>query len=711
MHPVPVITEFFANFVTIIAASVVVLAVSHRLHGSSIVGLLLTGMLIGPSCLHLIQQDQVDLFAEIGVVILLFTLGLEFSLLRLRQNWRPFLIGGGLQVVCTVAVGAGLASAFHLPVRNAFFLGCLAALSSTAIVLKAYADRRELQSPQGTLTAGILLFQDFCLAPMIIVAPLLAGGASASALGVLARLGAGVLLVGLVFVVARFVMPHLLHWIVRTRVREIFLLGALGVCMGMALLTARFGFSLALGAFLAGLVISESEYSHQVIAEVLPFRDLFNSLFFISVGMLLQLGDLRQHWGPVLGLGAGIVVLKTVIAALVVVFLSYPLRVALVTGMSLAQVGEFSFVLGGVGLQLGLLDHTLYQTVLGASIFTMLLTPFLIQVAPRFAGWVSAFAGRSSGLASRGPGLAGRLPGRGVFGRLRVDARGAEVPAEEPVRAHVIIVGYGLNGRNVARVLRETSIPFRILELNGTLVREARADGQPVTYGDATRPEILETCGIRDASMLVLAISDLSATRQAVRVARQRNPDIYILARTRAVSEIDELYHLGADEVIPEEFETSVEIFSRVLERYHVPRNIIQAQVRIVRGEGYGVLRGASLSTESALDRIAEILEATLTDTFLVKRGSPGEGQSLLDLDLRRRTGVTVIAVVRAGNPMTNPSPEMRLETNDTLVLVGNHAALEAAFAVLQGQAREGAPPDPGGPKIPTKGESNAKVL
>jgi CPA2 family monovalent cation:H+ antiporter-2 len=291
-----------------------------------------------------------------------------------------------------------------------------------------------------------------------------------------------------------------------------------------------------------------------------------------------------------------------------------------------------------------------------------------------------------------------------------VDAHHAEVQAEQPLRGHVILVGYGLNGRNVARVLRETSIPFRILELNGTLVHEARADGQPVTYGDATRPEILEACGIRDASMLVLAISDLSATRQAVRVARQRNPDLYILVRTRTVSEIDELYHLGADEVIPEEFETSVEIFSRVLERYHVPRNIIQAQVRIVRGEGYGVLRGASLSTESALDRIAEILEATLTDTFLVKRGSPGEGQSLLDLDLRRRTGVTVIAVVRAGNPMTNPSPEMRLETNDTLVLVGNHAALEAAFAVLQGQAREGAPPDPGGPKSPTKGESNAKV-
>jgi CPA2 family monovalent cation:H+ antiporter-2 len=698
-----VITEFFANFVTIIAASVVVLLISHRLHGSSIVGLLLTGMLIGPSGLHLIQQDEVDLFAEIGVVILLFTLGLEFSLLRLRQNWRPFLIGGGLQVVCTVAVGAGLASAFHLPVRNAFFLGCLAALSSTAIVLKAYADRRELEAPQGTLTAGILLFQDFCLAPMIILAPLLAGGASASALGVLARLGAGVLLVGLVFVVARFVMPHLLHWIVRTRVREIFLLGALGACLGMALLTARFGFSLALGAFLAGLVISESEYSHQVIAEVLPFRDLFNSLFFISVGMLLQLGDLRQHLGQVLGLGAGIVVLKTVIAALVVVFMSYPLRVALVTGMSLAQVGEFSFVLGGVGLQLGLLDHSLYQTVLGASIFTMLLTPFLIQAAPHVAEW-------AAGLVARAPVPAGSSAGRRGIRWLRVDARGPEVPGAEPLRAHVILVGYGLNGRNVARVLRETSIPFRILELNGTLVHEARADGQPVTYGDATRPEILEACGIRDASMLVLAISDLSATRQAVRVARQRNPGIYILARTRTVSEIDELYHLGADEVIPEEFETSVEIFSRVLERYHVPRNIIQAQVRIVRGEGYGVLRGASLSTESALDRIAEILEATLTDTFLVKRGSPGEGQSLLDLDLRRRTGVTVIAVVRAGNPMTNPSPEMSLETNDTLVLVGNHAALEAAFAVLQGQAREGAPPDPGGPKISTKGESNAKV-
>ena len=690
MHPAPLLSDLVANLLTIIVASILVIFLCHRLRLSAVVGLILTGMLIGPSGLALIPQERVEVLAEIGVVILLFTLGIEFSLVRLYRNWRPFFIGGGLQVLLTVAVTAAIAAAFHLPVGNGLFLGFLAALSSTAIVLKAYADRHELQAPQGTLVAGILLFQDFCLAPMIVLVPVLAGAASASMLGVLGRVAGGVLLVGTSFLLARLVMPRLLHWIVRTRVREIFLLGAFGVCLGMALLTARLGFSLALGGFLAGLIISESEYSHQVFAEVLPFRDVFNSLFFVSIGMLLRFGDLGAQWPAVLGLGAGLVVLKAAIAALVIGYMKFPARIALVGGLSLAQVGEFSFVLGGVGLGLGLLDGTLYQAFLGASIFTMLLAPLLIQVAPL--------------LAARAP----HLPVPRLLQRLQLD--GGSSPAEPAAarRGHVVLVGYGLNGRNVARVLRETAIPYVVLELNGMLVREARQDGQPVVYGDATRREVLEACDIGAASMLVLAISDLAATRQAVRVARAAKSDIYILARTRAVSEIDELYHLGADEVIPEEFETSVEIFSRVLERYHVAHNVIDAQRRIIRGEGYGMLRGASMATSAALDRIAEVLEATLTDTFLVTRGSQADGCTLRLLELRRRSGATVIAVVRAGQPTTNPSPDLHLHANDTLVLVGNHAALEAAFALLQGKTPGKAPPAPG-VAIATKGDTDAR--
>ena len=669
MHAVPGLQEFVGNFLIIVAASIVVLLASHALRLSPIAGFLLTGMLIGPSGLGLIRQNEVELFAEIGVVVLLFTVGLEFSLADLRARWRPFLIGGGLQVTATIAATVAVAMAFGQSWRAAVFLGFLAALSSTAIVLKAYADRRELQSPQGGLVTGILLFQDICLAPMIVLIPVLAGTNSASAGMVLGRLAIGVLLVSATFILARLVVPRVLEWIVRTRVREIFMLGALGTCLGMGLLTERLGFSMALGAFLAGLALSESEYRHQVAAEVLPFRDLLNSLFFISLGMLLQFEILRDHAVAVVTVALALIAGKTAITALVVGYLGYPSRIALVSGWSLAQVGEFSFVLAAAGLAGGVLNPTLHQVFLAASVGTMLLAPVWIALAPRWVG--------------HGPRV--RVPR--ALARLRRDPHPEPGTPGAPRTGHVVLVGYGLNGRNVARVLRETAIPFVVLEMNTQLVHQAQAEGIPVLYGDATRPEILEACGIERAGMLVLAISDLAATRQAVRVGRRLNPGLYILARTRAVEEIPELQRLGADEVIPEEFETSIEIFCRVLERHHIPRNLIDAQVRMIRDESYGMLRDPSRPATPALDRLAAILEGTLTETYLVQTGSRADGATLRALDVRRRTGASVIAIVRAGAATTNPTADSELRANDTLVVVGGHAALEAAAALFSAPA------------------------
>lgn len=669
MHVVPGLQEFVGNFLIIVAASIVVLLASHALRLSPIAGFLLTGMLIGPSGLGLIRQSEVELFAEIGIVVLLFTVGLEFSLADLRARWRPFLLGGGLQVGGTIAVTAAVATAFGESWRAGIFLGFLAALSSTAIVLKAYADRRELQSPQGGLIIGMLLFQDISLAPMIVLIPVLAGSGSASAGLVIGRLVVGVLLVSATFVLARRVVPRVLEWIVRTRIREVFMLGALGTCLGMGMLAESLGFSMALGAFLAGLALSESEYRHQVAAEVLPFRDLLNSLFFISLGMLLQFGVLREHAVAVLAVTVALIAGKTVITALVVGFLGYPARIALICGWSLAQVGEFSFVLAAAGLLGGVLNATLHQVFLAASVATMLVAPVWISLAPHWVG--------------RGP----RVPMPQAFRRLRREAPAVAAPAHAPRSGHVVIVGYGLNGRNVSRVLRETAIPFVVLELNTQLVHQAQADGTPVLYGDATRPEILQTCGIEGASMLVLAISDLAATRQAVRVGRRLNPGLYILARTRAVGEIPGLRRLGADDVIPEEFETSIEIFCRVLERHHVPRNIIDAQVQMIRDEGYGMLRDPARPATPSLDRLAAILEGTLTDTYMVQPGSQADGATLRTLDVRRRTGASVIAIVRAGVATTNPTADDELRANDTLVVVGGHAALAAASALLSAPA------------------------
>jgi CPA2 family monovalent cation:H+ antiporter-2 len=501
---------------------------------------------------------------------------------------------------------------------------------------------------------------------MIFLVPVLAGDAEQSGGEIASRVGLGLLIVAGAFLIARTVMPRILEWIVGTRTREVFVLGALAICLAMALITSHLGFSLALGAFLAGLIISESQYSHQVIAEVLPLRDVFNSLFFIAVGMLLDFAEVGRNAALVIGLGLSVLVVKAAIVTAITGWLGYAARVALIVGVSLAQIGEFSLVLAGVGREMDLLPGPLFQVFLGAAILTMLVTPLLIGLAPR---------------------MADRAPPVRIPGPLRRARLGTVVQAEDdgPREKHVIVVGYGLNGSNLSRVLASTGIPFVVLELNGSAVREGARRGHPVVFGDATRAEILASHGLARARMLVVGIADQAATRRIVRNARALNPGIHILVRTLEVGQVDELRSLGADDVIPEEFETSVEIFSRVLEHYHVPRNVIRMQRRIIRDEGYGVFRTTPSGAQRSTERIAELLESTLTETYLVSAGSPADGATLQGLDLRRRSGgASVIAVVRDGKAETNPSPELELRKGDNLVLVGNHGALEKAGRLLR---------------------------
>lgn len=651
--------EFLRESVTILAAAIAVLLISNRLRIPAVVGFLLTGVLIGPSGLRLVPDtERVEMFAEIGVVFLLFSIGLEFSLERLKQIRRYFFLGGTIQALVTLGLIVLLALPTGSPLPRAVFLGFLVVLSSTAIVLKLYADRRELDAPQGKILLGILLFQDFLIVPMIVLTPVLAGTVQASAASIVLRFAGSLALVALVFAVARYLMPRLLHLMVRTRIREVLVLGALAVCLGMALLTEALEFSLALGAFIAGIIISESEYSHQVVAEITPFRDVFNSLFFISIGMLLKVPFALTHPLPVLYLAGAVLCVKTLAGGGAAALLGFPRRIVAIVALALAQIGEFSFVLLQVGKSQRLLDDGLYQTCIAASILTMLATPLLVAVGPR----LGAALGR--------------------WGRPAGAARPVDGEAARSARRHVIVVGFGVNGRNLARVLRAAHIPYRILELNGEVVRRALADQEPILYGDATRVEILEHAGIAEADVVVFAISDLEAVRRAIRLARRLNPKVRIIVRTRLVDEIEELHRQGADEVIAEEFETSIEIFTRVLEHYHIPRNIIRAETRALRGGGYEMMRSPSAAKlpESFLD----LLAAGTTEVFRLEEGSQAIAQTLHDLDLRRRTGVTVVAVVRGERSHPNPHPDLQLETGDHLVLMGSHAEMEQAFDLLE---------------------------
>ena len=659
---------FLKDLMLVFGVSTLVVYLFHRLRQPAIVGFLASGVLMGPHGLSLIADvHQVELLAEIGVVLLLFTIGLEFSISKLNQMRQLVLGGGSLQVLGTILLIGGGAWLLGLPPAQAVFFGFLLALSSTAIVLKILMNRGEIDSPQGRFAVGILIFQDLCVVPLMLLTPVLSGKEATSAVAILLVLGKVALTVTLIFSLSRLVVPRLLFEVVKMRSPEVFIISIILICLGTAWATSQIGLSLALGAFLAGMVIAESEYSHQVLTNILPLRDGFISLFFISVGMLMDVRTLLNHPLEVAGTLSAILIVKTVVVVGSVLVLGYPLRVAVLVGCALAQVGEFSFVLSRVGWEWGLITPQLNQYFLSASVISLLLTPFAITISPKLAGgigrlrWVERW-----------------FPGR-KFEELK--------PEQVDIRDHVIIVGYGPGGRNLSRVLKAIEVPYCILELNGETVRRMRRNGEPIYYGDAASPEVLKHLVIHHARALVVAVSDPASIRRAVRVARDLNPRLYIIVRTRYMAEIDELYCLGADEVISEEFETSIELFARVLRRYHIPRTVIGEQIEKIRQERYEMLRqleGPRLA-QAELTRIFAQVEM---ETYLVGEGGSTTGKTIAELHVRRRTGASVVAVIHNGRITANPGPEHRIAAGQVLVLVGSRKQVEGALALFGEEAK-----------------------
>ncbi len=655
---------FLKTLVIILGISAVVVFALHRIKIPSIVGFLLAGMMLGPHGLSFIQDlNTIQTFAEIGVILLLFTIGLEFSLSRfLKMRLEVFGIGG-LQVFITVALTALVAYQWFGigSLNTAVFLGFLVALSSTAIVMKLLSDKAELDSPHGRISIGILIFQDLCVVPFMLLIPIMSGGGGISEL--ILTFGKAIAIIAIVMLSARWIVPGILHQIVRTRSRELFVISILIICFGIAFITSEFGLSLALGAFLAGLVISESEYSHEATSTILPFKDSFSGLFFISVGMLMDTSFFIDNLVFVLLLFGGMIILKFFSGFFSMYLLRRPLRISIQSGMNLAQVGEFSFILAVAGLSAGLISNDIYQNFLSASVLTMLLTPFIMQASPF---------------------ISSRLSSHKLLRRLE-SIRGLSEHKEFPEKRsdHVIIVGFGLNGHNLARVLKEADIPYVVLELNIGTVDEMKKIGEPIYYGDGTKVEVLHRLGIKTAKVLVIAISDPSSCRNIVRTARMENPDLFIIARTRYTSEVDDLLKLGADEVIPEEFETSVEIFSRVLSQYQRPKNEIFNFVDMIREDGYRALRQAETSRKKPLFDKCTVLANVTVEVITVTDSSPVTGKSIEELKIRTRTGATIIAIEREGRMNASPDPAYRFKAGDMVYITGKRTDINKALLYL----------------------------
>ncbi len=556
---IPLLKEILVLF----SISVILLLLLNRFKIPSVVGYLIAGIIAGPFALGLVKDShQIEVLAEIGIILLLFSIGIEFSLKTLLKVKAMIFIGGTVQIVLTTVAISVIAILFGASLREAAFIGLLVSLSSTAIVLKVIQDNGTVDTPRGRISLAILILQDLAIVPLIIFIPLMAGEDTSSTAPIWWQILRVILVIVIVFISARYLVPKLLYRVAGTRNNEIFLLAVLVLAFSVAFITSLTGVSLALGAFLAGMVISESDYNHHTIGNILPLILVFTSFFFLSVGMLLDIRFLLDHLVIIVGITLLVIVVKSIMAFLPVVWLGYPARIAWASALTISQVGEFSFILSKLGRDLALLSPDRYQLFLSVSVLSMASSPLFIKNANKISDILMLLP----------------WPERWVTGR-----KSSSIKEKIELEDHIVIVGFGLNGTNIANIADEIAIPTVIIEMNPETVRREQLKGRKIFLGDATQLSTLELSSIEHARVLVLTIPHRGGNRRIAEMARQLNPHITIIVRARYVTETNPLKLKGANIVITEEFETSVELLRQVMLKYDINNETIAFKINQLR--------------------------------------------------------------------------------------------------------------------------------
>ncbi len=654
---------FLRNLLVVMACALPLLWLMERIRFPTLVAFLFTGVLIGPAGLAWVQEaPEIHVLAEVGIIALLFVLGVEFSVESLTAFGARLPVFGALQVLLTGLFSGGVLGLLGWSLQTALVVGFAVSTTSTAILLKVLQERKEQDTYHGRWAVGTSLIQDMTTPLILVALPL--GSAETTvptALGhILLR---GAIVVAGTLGMTRYGMPWMMERIARMGASPDFI-RAFVLVWALAIIGAVYasGWPIAIGAFLAGLILSETPIGHQVVAELLPLRDFLMGLFFLTLGMQL---DPRLFWADPGALGVlavGLLLAKGLAFGMAAAAVRLPLRTALTLTLGMPYASEFSVLVLNTARQTGALSEGPYDSALAAVFLSLVVGPFLTYFAPVVA-----------------------------MGRTGRDLRPAAAVRDPDRRGHVVIVGYGINGENLATVLRAVQIPYCVIEMDLGRAQTAARAGHPVVVGDALYAHVLRQAGVETARMVVIAMADRLAAIRIVRQVRQMNPKAYVIVRVRFVRDVEPVLQAGADEAIPEEFETSVEIFSRVLRAFHVPGNVIQLQTNLIRRDHYGLLRGMPV-TESGVRRIQSILTASVTDLYQVLDDSPAVGRTLGDLDLRGQGGATVLAVARGEEVFLNPGADFVLRPGDTLVLVGTHAELDRTTALLEGRADEEGP-------------------
>jgi len=647
----------------ILGLAIVVLLVCNYFKIHTVLGFLITGVIAGPDALNLVKEAKdLSVFAEIGIIFLLFSIGIEFSLKDLIRIRKQVFIGGAIQLFATTLVITLLSFYFDVGLKESIFIGLLFSLSSTAIVLKVLQDMGRIQTAQGKSTMAILIFQDIAIVPLMLLTPYLSKTSSGFDFNFFLVILKGIVTVFMVLFVARVLMPKLLYAVAKSRSSELFLLTVLVVCLSVAWLTAQLGLSLSLGAFLAGLVISESEYSHEVFGTILPFRELFTSFFFISIGLLVDLDVMFKFFPIIVLVAISILILKTILAGAALFITGSNLRIAFLSGLFVSQVGEFSFILAGNGISMGVIGNTNFQLFLSVSLLTMAATPYIIQNSDKLSAFINKSLMNET--------LKKRFP-------LLIKS---SIELNQPVnklKDHIVLVGYGDAGKNISKVISMAKIPYVIIDSDPEVILGTRTKKRINSiFGNATNPSVLNHANIKEARVVVVALSSPSEIRNIVLAVKKINTSAFIITTTRRMNDLLKIFDAGANDVISEQFETSVEVITRVLVKYMVSRNEIDDFIVKLRGLNYEMMRSIRYEHQGLQDYRLEISDTEIL-TIRIKKESSLVGKQLSELNLRANWGISVLAIKRSGSIFANPEPNITLIESDVLVIFGTHQSVD----------------------------------
>jgi CPA2 family monovalent cation:H+ antiporter-2 len=637
------------DIVIIFALSTFVNLLFTRLKIPTVVGYLLTGMIAGPYFLALVSEvNNIEVLADVGVIFLLFTLGIELSLKQLSKNRKVVFLGGFLQVSITALVFYLLSVLYNMDWKSSLLIGFLAAISSTTLILKVLQERSEVSSNYGQTVLGISIFQDMLLVPLLLLANLLGNPnvELGNELFILLVKAAGI--IGFVYVGNRWLFPWVLHWIALTKNQELFIMSVMLICLGIALLTYVMGMSLAFGAFLAGLMISDSEYSHNTFGNIIPFKDIFVSFFFVSIGMLLDLTFVGNNLWLITGSVVLVLVLKFVIASGVGFLLGHTFRGILIIGFALAQVGEFSFILGKAGYDYNILTPFQYQLFLAVTVISMSIMPLLMKISIPLANWFLKFS----------------LPDflvKGIFPLKEV-----EIP---DYKNHLVIIGKDQIALKLSTMAQHYNMQHVSIIFDPAIAREKMNSGDTVVYGDAVNEPILLKAHVDMADVVVISVGDIIPAMAIIEKVKKMNQRVFVIVRSLNVENIQQYYNLGADQIFPEKFEIAIDFFHRVLMKRLFPQKEINRILAQIRNMNLGIFSEKDMVNQpSIIDEMPNVNISAIT----IEPNSFAEGKTLGETDLRKKTGVTLLAVKRGDEMIEHPTLKTRFLAGDIAYVLGD---------------------------------------